>query len=69
MEGWANFNKIIIKWVSMLKNSENTGGRKKVENYSYCLNHNIGKGHSSQVFRGRNDTTGLPFLTQMKKWP
>ena len=61
------FNKIIIKWISMLKNGDNTGGRKKVENYSYCLNHNIGKGYSSQVFKGRNDTTGRSLLIQMRR--
>ena len=29
-----------------------------MEDYSYLLNENIGKGYSSQVFRGRNDLTG-----------
>ena len=51
-------NKIIIKWVSMLKNSENANTRKKLEDYSYFLNHNIGKGYSSTVYKGRNDITG-----------
>ena len=42
----------------MLKNSENANTRKKLEDYSYCLNHNIGKGYSSCVYKGRNDVTG-----------
>ena len=50
----------------MLKNGENAGGRKVVENYSYCLSHNIGKGYSSQVYKGRNDVTGTASFTQMK---
>lgn len=29
--------------------------RKKIENYSYGLNDVIGKGYSSQVYKGRND--------------
>lgn len=41
----------------MIKNSESAGNRKKVEDYSYCLSHNIGKGYSSQVFKGRNDNS------------
>jgi hypothetical protein len=31
--------------------------RKKLEHYSYLLTDSIGKGYSSQVFRGRNDLT------------
>jgi serine/threonine protein kinase len=31
--------------------------RKKIENYSYGLNDVIGKGYSSQVYKGRNDET------------
>lgn len=31
--------------------------RKKLEDYSYMLSDNIGKGYSSQVFRGRHDST------------
>lgn len=33
------------------------GTRKKLENYSYPLEDIIGKGYSSQVFKGRNDIT------------
>ena len=33
------------------------GTRKKLENYSYPLDDIIGKGYSSQVFKGRNDVT------------
>ena len=29
--------------------------RKKIENYSYGLGDTIGKGYSSQVYKGRND--------------
>ena len=29
--------------------------RKKIENFSYGLGDAIGKGYSSQVYRGRND--------------
>lgn len=36
------------------------GTRKKLENYSYPLDDIIGKGYSSQVFRGRNDLTNEP---------
>lgn len=32
--------------------------RKKIENYSYGLNDVIGKGYSSQVYKGRNDANG-----------
>lgn len=31
--------------------------RKKIENYSYGLDDTIGKGYSSQVYRGKNDET------------
>lgn len=31
--------------------------RKKIENYSYGLDDAIGKGYSSQVYRGKNDET------------
>lgn len=33
----------------------NNYSRKKIENYSFALNDAIGKGYSSQVYRGRND--------------
>lgn len=36
--------------------------RKKIENYSYGLNDVIGKGYSSQVYKGRNDNTGNHFI-------
>lgn len=32
--------------------------KKVIENYSYCLPDVIGKGYSSLVFKGKNDTTG-----------
>lgn len=34
--------------------------RKKIENFSYGLNDNIGKGYSSQVYKGRNDANEEP---------
>jgi serine/threonine-protein kinase ULK/ATG1 len=34
-----------------------------LEDYSYLLSDNIGKGYSSQVFRGRNDTTSTNRIT------
>lgn len=51
----------------MKKTDESGAVRKKLEDYSYLLNQNIGKGYSSEVFRGRNDLTGTPFLTQTKQ--
>jgi hypothetical protein len=36
--------------------------RKKIENYSYGLNDVIGKGYSSQVYKGRNDNVGKSFI-------
>lgn len=36
--------------------------RKKIENYSYGLNDVIGKGYSSQVYKGRNDNNGNLFI-------
>jgi hypothetical protein len=33
------------------------GTRKKLEHFSYALNEIIGKGYSSQVFRGKNELT------------
>ena len=37
--------------------------RKKIENYSYGLNDEIGKGYSSKVYRGRNDDNSIFALT------
>lgn len=42
----------------MKRNDDSASVRKKLEDYSYVLSHNIGKGYSSQVFRGRNDISG-----------
>lgn len=36
--------------------------RKKIENYSYPLQGFIGKGYSSQVYKGRNDETSILFF-------
>ena len=48
---------LIINLDLLMKNNENLATRKKLEDYSYSLSHNIGKGYSSQVYRGRNDIT------------
>ena len=45
---------------SKLSASYQPGTRKKLENYSYPLEDIIGKGYSSQVFKGRNDLTNEP---------
>jgi hypothetical protein len=42
--------------------SDSASTRKKLEDYSYLLNNNIGKGYSSQVFKGRNDITSIPII-------
>jgi hypothetical protein len=39
--------------------------RKKIENYSYGLSDTIGKGYSSQVYRGRNDNTEEPVAVKV----
>ena len=41
--------------------------REKIDNYSYTNKETIGKGFSSQVYRGRNDTTGKQLLTQTNR--
>jgi hypothetical protein len=38
--------------------------RKKIEEYSYGLNDVIGKGYSSQVYKGRHDQSGKILLIQ-----
>jgi hypothetical protein len=46
------------------------GTRKKLEHFSYALSDIIGKGYSSQVFRGKNDLTSKPIhQPQMNQWP
>jgi hypothetical protein len=42
--------------------SDSSSTRKKLEDYSYLLNNNIGKGYSSQVFKGRNDITSITII-------
>lgn len=39
--------------------------RKKIENYSYGLNDAIGKGYSSQVYKGRNDASDEPVAVKV----
>lgn len=53
--------------MSLKKGDEANAMRKKIEDYSYVLSHNIGKGYSSQVFRGRNDLSGIFISIQMKQ--
>ena len=55
--------------MTMKRADDSNGVRKKLEDYSYLLNNNIGKGYSSQVFKGRNDITGTPNPIQMKQLP
>jgi hypothetical protein len=43
----------------MNQTSDSNLARKKLEKYSYQLNSQIGKGYSSQVFKGRNDVSNL----------
>ena len=50
----------------MRRTDESGAVRKKLEDYSYLLSDNIGKGYSSQVFRGRHDLTSTPSSTQTK---
>ena len=40
--------------------------RKKIKHYSYSSMDRIGKGFSSIVYKGTNDNTSTPHLTQMK---
>lgn len=41
--------------------------REKVDNYSYTNKETIGKGFSSNVYRGKNDITGKKLLIQTNK--
>ena len=51
-----------------MRRTDDSGAvRKKLEDYSYLLSDNIGKGYSSQVFKGRHDLTSTKFFTQMKQ--
>ena len=43
--------------------------RKKIKNFSYSESDRIGKGYSSIVYRGTNDTTSTPSLTKTKPSP
>jgi beta-lactamase superfamily II metal-dependent hydrolase len=52
----------------MKKNEDSGVVRKKLEDYSYLLTENIGKGYSSQVFRGRNDLTGKAVVMKIEAW-
>jgi len=45
---------------------ESRDTRKKIENYSYNLTSNIGKGYSSIVYKGKNDLTSIKFYIQIK---
>ena len=41
------------------------GTVKKIEEYSYSLGHGIGKGYSSHVYRGRNDSKGTHYFLNL----
>ncbi len=43
--------------------------RKKIKHFSYSPYDKIGKGFSSIVYRGTNDTTSTPPPTQIKQSP
>jgi hypothetical protein len=53
----------------MKPTDETSAIRKKIDDYSYLLDHNIGKGYSSQVFRGRKDPTGTSASIQTIQSP
>ena len=43
-----------------MKDCDNSGLRKRLDQYSYSPSNNIGKGYSSYVYKGKNDLTGTP---------
>ena len=43
------------------------GTYKKIEEYSYSLSNGIGKGYSSQVYKGKNDSTGISLIYFRRK--
>ena len=49
-----------------MKDCDSSGLRKRLDHYSYSASHNIGKGYSSYVYKGKNDLTGtyLPYLDE-----
>lgn len=49
--------------------SQAEGVRKKILHYSYLLTDRIGKGYSSVVYRGLNESTGIDIPIQEVKWP
>ena len=38
---------------------------KKIENYYYCMSDEVGQGNFSQVFRGIDQTTGIPVAVKV----
>lgn len=53
----------------MLKLAKIDSIQKKINQYSYANTDTIGKGFSSQVYKGRNDQTGNLFIhIKMNKW-
>ncbi len=44
----------------MLKLAKIDSIQKKINQYSYANTDSIGKGFSSQVYKGRNELTGIP---------
>ena len=43
--------------------------RERIDHYSYAGKESIGKGFSSSVFKGRDDTTGTANFIQMRMLP
>jgi len=41
---------------------------KKIENYYYCMSNQVGQGNFSQVFRGIDQTTGIPVAVKVIKF-
>lgn len=41
-------------------------GVKRIQHYSYILSEEIGKGYSSNVYRGKDDRTSSPTFIQIK---
>ena len=57
---WGN------KIISMIKAETESEGRKKIGRYSYASKDVIGKGYSSVVYKGINETNGTPLSIQDK---
>lgn len=47
----------------MLKLDKIDSIQKKIDQYIYTSSDSIGKGFSSQVYKGKNELTGIPIIT------